>query len=80
MLCIIMSKLHRELIEAEQQRVMLESVGAACHHISQPMTSILTTLQMPHQNLPEDRNEIAQTIEEVLNWVKNAAEVIHKTC
>ncbi len=27
-----------ELVEAERQRVMLESLGAACHHIGQPTT------------------------------------------
>lgn len=31
---------------AERQRVMLESIGAACHHFSQPITSLLGRLEM----------------------------------
>lgn len=29
---------HTELLEAERHRVMIQSVGAACHHIGQPAT------------------------------------------
>lgn len=32
--------------EAERQRVMLESVGSACHHMSQPVTMLLTNLEL----------------------------------
>ncbi len=32
------------LLEIERERVMMESVGAACHHLSQPMTTILANL------------------------------------
>ena len=32
--------------EAERQRVMLESIGAACHHMSQPVTALLTNLEL----------------------------------
>jgi CheY-like chemotaxis protein len=34
------------LLEAERQRVMLEAVGATCHHFSQPVTSLLGRLEM----------------------------------
>jgi PAS domain S-box-containing protein len=32
--------------EAERQRVMLESIGAACHHMSQPVTVLLTNMEL----------------------------------
>ena len=35
-----------ELIQAETQRAMIESLGAACHHIGQPATVIGTYLTM----------------------------------
>jgi len=35
-----------ELIEAERQRVMFESIGAACHHLGQPVTVLSTYLQL----------------------------------
>lgn len=34
------------LIEAERQRVMVESLGAACHHLAQPLTAMLGNLQL----------------------------------
>jgi DNA-binding NtrC family response regulator len=34
------------LIDAERQRVMIESLGAACHHIGQPATVISSYLQL----------------------------------
>jgi DNA-binding NtrC family response regulator len=34
------------LLEAERQRVMVESLAAVCHHLGQPITVISTCLQM----------------------------------
>ncbi|MCA9410714.1 MAG: response regulator [Candidatus Omnitrophica bacterium] len=34
------------LIIAERQRVMLESIGATCHHFSQPVTSLMGRLEI----------------------------------
>ncbi|MEI6972353.1 MAG: hypothetical protein WCL44_12660 [bacterium] len=34
------------LLEAERQRVMIQSLGAACHHIGQPATVINSYLQL----------------------------------
>jgi hypothetical protein len=34
------------LIEAERQKVMLESIGAACHHLGQPTTLLINYLDM----------------------------------
>ncbi len=37
---------HEALLDAERQRVMMESVGATCHHFAQPLTTMLSNLQM----------------------------------
>lgn len=34
------------LLAAERQRVMLESIGAACHHFAQPVTALLGRLEL----------------------------------
>ena len=34
------------LLDAERQRVMMESIDAACHHFAQPLTAMLSNLQM----------------------------------
>lgn len=35
-----------ELLDAERQRVLLDSLGTACHHIGQPAQVLLTGLEM----------------------------------
>lgn len=43
------------LLEAERQRVMIQSLGAACHHLGQPATVISSYLQLMQQmDLPPD--------------------------
>ena len=39
-----------ELLQAERQRVMVESLGAACHHLGQPATVITTYLELMRRN------------------------------
>jgi DNA-binding response OmpR family regulator len=42
------------LLQAERQRVMIESLGAACHHLSQPMTSVMGNLGLLQESLGPD--------------------------
>jgi len=66
------------LEQSDRQRVMLESVGAICHHMGQPATVILTTaglLSNKLKNSDESTKDMAKDIElaaEVL------AEKLHK--
>ena len=47
------------LLEHERQRVVLESLGAACHHLGQPATVLNTSLQiLDKQNLSPDMREM----------------------
>ncbi|HBA85016.1 MAG TPA: hypothetical protein DCZ95_13055 [Verrucomicrobia bacterium] len=39
-------KQQAELLDAERQRVMIESLGAACHHLGQPATVIRLYLEL----------------------------------
>jgi len=50
------------LLENERQRVVIESLGAACHHLGQPATVLNTSLQlMEKQELsPELRELVVQ--------------------
>ncbi|MFO7871677.1 MAG: response regulator [Kiritimatiellia bacterium] len=71
-----------ELIDAETQRAMIESLGAACHHIGQPATVINTYLDMMRrrENSPETRMMIEQCrkasdeIDDVLEKLRNITE------
>jgi FixJ family two-component response regulator len=53
-----------ELLQAERQRVMLESLGAACHHLGQPATVITGYLELikRKETDPEIRAMIEQCI------------------
>lgn len=36
----------KALLEAERLRVMFESIGAACHHLSQPLTAMVGSVEL----------------------------------
>ena len=40
----------QEILAAERQRVMVQSLGAACHHIGQPMTVLRAHMDMLRRN------------------------------
>jgi len=59
----------------ERDRVMMESLGAVCHHLGQPATVLLSTLEMINRLKESDvkaRNELLQMSME-------AAEALRKT-
>ena len=45
-LLLTISEQQERLLDAERQRVMIESLGAACHHIGQPAMAINAYLQL----------------------------------
>lgn len=49
----------KNLIQAEQQRVMIESIGAALHHFSQPLTAMEASIEliMTAQKIDEIQKE-----------------------
>jgi len=71
-----------EIIAAERQRVMMESLGAACHHIGQPMTVLslyLTRMRDTHAD-GDKRKELdacldaVETITVILGKLKRVSE------
>jgi signal transduction histidine kinase len=52
----------RALVQAERQRVMMESLGAACHHISQPLTAINLYLDLMRND--QQSPEVTDMIDE----------------
>jgi len=52
-----------QLIDAERLRVMMESIGATCHHFSQPVTSLMGRLELllgSHPQLNEKQLTLLQ--------------------
>lgn len=59
---------------AERQRVMVESLGAACHHLGQPATVLLASLELLARVRPTDK----AMSEELLASSIDAAESLRK--
>lgn len=52
----------RELLDAERHRVMINSLGAACHHVGQPAAILRARLHLlkGHSSSPAEQAEIAE--------------------
>ena len=58
------------LVEAEQQRVMIESLGAACHHLGQPATVITAYLSLM------EKEQVTPDVSDMISQCKEAARLI----
>ena len=51
----------QELLVAERHRVMLESLGAACHHLGQPITVLTTAMEIiARWDVSPDKQELVE--------------------
>jgi signal transduction histidine kinase len=72
----MLERQRQALIDAERQRVMIESLGTACHHLGQPITAITVYLElMKKEEASEERRTM---IEECLGAVESLRGVIGK--
>ncbi len=57
----------KALLEAERQRVMMQSLGAACHHLGQPATALRLRLSLLREQARdrEEMDEIDKSIQDV---------------
>ena len=79
-----MEEKRKALLDAERQRVMMESVTATCHHFAGPLTAMLSNLQMfaEVENIeePEKRDMLeqclkaAETMKTILNKFQQVRE------
>lgn len=66
----------KALVHAEQQRVMVETVGAACHHLGQPATVIRVYLDLMKRQ--ETSPEMRQMIQECQLAAEDVAAILHR--
>ncbi len=77
-------KQRKALLDAEHQRVMMESVAATCHHFGGPLTTMLSSLEMfaKGENIEEAEKrsmleqclEAAETMKTILNKFQQVRE------
>jgi len=71
-------KQHEELIAAERDKVALESMGAACHHIGQPAAALLLYMGMIEKeraNLPQN---VAVLLADIRSNVEQLCDILNK--
>ena len=64
--------------ETERQRVMLESLGAACHHLGQPATVLVANLGLIQSRLDTSDKLIDGLVDNCLDAAKRLGDVLHK--
>ena len=67
-----------DLLDAERQRVMIESLGAACHHIAQPMTSVIGNLGLLRESLALDDVVTRAKLRDILEWTEKVQSLLHQ--
>ena len=65
-----------ELLQAERHRVMIESLGAACHHLGQPATVIQTYLELIKDKDPS--GEIGPMVDKCLDAANMVSDILHR--
>jgi PAS domain S-box-containing protein len=64
--------------QAEQQRVMLASLGAACHHLGQPATVLMTNLELMQRRLAELGDDYKSIIESCMESAEQIGDLLHQ--
>jgi two-component system sensor histidine kinase/response regulator len=68
----------KALLDAERQRVMMESVGAACHHFAQPLTTMLSYLQMLAKGEGIEESKKSLMFEQCLRATENMKVILNR--
>ncbi len=64
--------------ENEQHRVMLESLGAACHHLGQPATVLLANLGIIQKKLNSGDEVVPKLVDSSIDAVKTLGKILRK--
>lgn len=64
--------------ESERQRVMLESLGGACHHLSQPATVLLANLGLIHRRLDAPNEPLRDLLKISVQAAEELARILHR--
>jgi PAS domain-containing protein len=64
--------------EAERNRVVLESLGAACHHLGQPATILQANLELLNGMLAGADGSVQDLIKSSMENMERLGEILHK--
>ncbi len=64
--------------ESEHHRVMLESFGAACHHLGQPATILLANLGFLKTKLSDAPDSVKEVVDSCITQMNRLGEILHR--
>ena len=64
--------------KAEKQQVMLESLGAACHHLGQPATVVLGNLELLRTRLANAEPDVVELLDSSVRSMDDLGRVLHR--
>ncbi len=64
------------LIDAERLRVMMESIGATCHHFSQPVTSLMGRLEILLASNPQLNEKQLSLLQDCLECTRRMSDLL----
>lgn len=64
--------------EAEQRRVMLESLGAACHHLGQPATVLLGNLGIIQKKIADSDDALKELVQSSIEAMETMSDILYK--
>lgn len=72
-------KAEEAMREAERHRVMLESLGAACHHLGQPATVLLANLGIMQRKMDGHADEmVSELVKSSIDAAEALGDILHK--
>lgn len=66
------------LMEAERQRVMLQSLDAACNQVSQPLMAVVVALETLIRQPCCNQNELKESLRMIRGWTEQAGHVLNQ--
>ena len=57
---------------------MIESLGAACHHLSQPLTAARLNLDLLAKDPQIDTDELRDEVSKISRSVRRASQILHQ--
>jgi PAS domain S-box-containing protein len=64
--------------QTERQRVMMESLGAACHHLGQPSTVLLASLELIRKMKDADRSVVQELLDSSIEAADSLRLMLHE--
>ena len=65
-------------LQSERQRVMMESLGAACHHLGQPSTVLLSCLELMQRVKDTDRGAMQELLDSSVTAAESLRLMLHE--